>query len=134
MVEYDFDFLLVGITTSLKGYKLAWELNRQLALQLEKKEDIYVKFKGNVERNFANHTYETPTRLIKLMRNKPVDLDTGKHYLAPEYPHFDYLLMVRETERPVNENLIETIRKIVSVELAAFIPLETLKAKENFIF
>jgi hypothetical protein len=134
VIEYDFDFALIGITTALKGYKLAWELNRQLSIQLVKKEDILVGVKGGMERAFAAHAHETQFRFVKLIKNKPQDAESIKYYLAPEYPHFDYLLVVRDTEQSFAANILEGIRKIPSVELAAFIPLDTLKTKENFIF
>jgi hypothetical protein len=134
IVEYDFAFELIGITTSLKGYKLAWELNKCLAIQLAKSEDIIVGFKGGIEKGFATHTFETQAYMIKLLRNRPQEADSGKFFLAQEYPHVDYLLLSRNTEQSFAENLLTTIRKIPSVELAAFIPLDTLKSKENFIF
>jgi len=134
VVEYDFGFSLIGITTTLKGYKLAWEINRQLSIQLIKKDDILVGFKGGVEKAFAAHAYETQLRFIKLIRNKPQEGENNKFFLAPEYPHFDYLLVIRDAEQSFAANILEDIRKIPSVELAAFIPLDTLKSKENFIF
>ena len=134
IVEYDFDFVLLGITSSFKGYKLAWELNKNLSLHLVKTEDIIAGFKGNIERSFSCHVYQTNTRFIRLIRNKPQESEGGKFYLAPEYPHFDYLLVVQDSEQSFAENILEAIRKIPSVELAAFIPLDTLKTKENFIF
>lgn len=134
IVEYDFDFVLVGITTSLKGYKLAWELNRHLSITLVKKESILVGFKGGVEKAFASHVHQTTQCVVRLLRNKPEEVEGGKHFLAPEYPHFDYLLVVQDTEQSFAENILDTIRQIPSVELAAFIPLDTLKSKENFIF
>jgi hypothetical protein len=134
VVEYDFGFELMGITTSLKGYKLAWELNRHLSIQLVKKEDIVVGFKGGVEKAFSHHVYQTPLRFVRLLRNKPVEGDGGKYFLAPECPHFDYLLIFQDKEQSIAENLLEIVRKIASVELAAFIPLGALKTKENFIF
>lgn len=134
IVEYDFGFVLCGIATALKGYKLAWELNKQLSIQLVKGEDIVMRLKNGEEKGFSTHAYETQLKLIKLIKNKSQDLESNKHYLAPEYPHFDYLLIVRDGEQSIAENLLTTIRKIPSVELAAFIPLDTLKTKENFIF
>lgn len=132
VVEYDFDFVLIGITTSLKSYKLAWELNRSLTIHLVKKEDIVVGFKG-VEKAFASHVHQTPRRFIRLLVNKLQDAD-GRYFLAPEHPHFDYLLVVQDAEQSFAENILDAVRQIPSVELAAFIPLESLKAKENFIF
>jgi hypothetical protein len=134
IIEYDFGFGLIGITTVLKGYKLAWELNRHLSIQLVKKEDILVGFKGGVELTFAAHLYETQLRMVKLIKNKPQDAESNKYYLAPEYPHFDYLLVIQDGEQSFATNILDVIRKIPSVELAAFIPLDTLKTKENFIF
>lgn len=132
VVEYDFDFVLVGITTSLKAYKLAWELNRNLSIHLVKKDDIVVGFKG-LEKAFASHIHQTTRRFIRLLANKLQDAD-GRFLLAPEYPHFDYLLVVQDAEQSFAENILDAVRQIPSVELAAFIPLETLKTKENFIF
>lgn len=132
VVEYDFDFVLVGITTSLKAYKLAWELNQKLSIHLVKKESIVVGFKG-IEKAFASHIHQTPRRFIRLLTNKLQDLD-GKYLLAPEYPHFDYLIVIQDAEQSFAENILNAVRQIPSVELAAFIPLETLKTKENFIF
>jgi hypothetical protein len=134
IIEYDFGFDLIGITTPLKGYKLAWAINRQLLIHLIKKEDIVVGFKGGVEKVFAAHAYETKLRFIKLIRNKPQQEENNRFLLAPEYPHYDYLLTIRDAEQSIATNLLDDIRKIPSVELAAFIPLGTLKSKENFIF
>jgi hypothetical protein len=134
VVEYDFDFVLLGLASSFKGYKLAWELNKRLGLHLVKKEDILMGFKGNIERSFSCHVHQTNTRFIRLIRNKPQETDGGKYFLAPEYPHFDYLLVVQAGEQSFAENLLDAVRQIPSVELAAFIPLDTLKSKENFIF
>ena len=132
VVEYDFDFVLLGITTSLKAYKLAWELNQKLSIHLVKKESIVVGFKG-MEKAFATHIHQTPRRFIRLLTNKLQDND-GKYLLAPEYPHFDYLVVIQDAEQSFAENILNAVRQIPSVELAAFIPLETLKTKENFIF
>lgn len=132
VVEYDFDFVLVGITTSLKAYKLAWDLNQKLSIHLVKKESIVVGFKG-IEKAFASHLHQTPRRFIRLLTNKLQDAD-GKYLLAPEYPHFDYLIVIQDAEQSFAENILNAVRQIPSVELAAFIPLETLKTKENFIF
>ena len=132
VVEYDFDFVLLGITTSLKAYKLAWELNQKLSIHLVKKESIVVGFKG-IEKAFATHIHQTPRRFIRLLTNKLQDND-GKYLLAPEYPHFDYLVVIQDAEQSFAENILNAVRQIPSVELAAFIPLETLKTKENFIF
>ena len=44
-IEYDFDFELLGIHSSARGYKLAWEINQALGIQLVKQPDLVVGFK-----------------------------------------------------------------------------------------
>ena len=39
VIEYDFDFELLGILSSARGYKLAWEINQALGIQLVKQQD-----------------------------------------------------------------------------------------------
>jgi hypothetical protein len=133
-IDYDFDFVLIGITTGLKGFKLAWELNRQLDIQLVKKDDLLVGFKGGTEKSFSMHAHQTQQRTYRLVKNKPVEADSGTYFLLPEHPHFDYVMVLHEAEQTFAKNILEAIRKISSVELAAFIPLASLKTKENFIF
>jgi hypothetical protein len=36
LIDYEFDFELLGLSASAKGYKLAWELNQVLGIQLVK--------------------------------------------------------------------------------------------------
>jgi hypothetical protein len=133
-IDYDFDFVLIGITSGLKAFKLAWVLNRQLGLQLVKKDDLLVGFKGGIEKSFSMHAHQLQQRTYRLIKNRPSETDSGTYFLVPEHPHFDYLMVLHETEQTFAKNILDTIRKNSSVELAAFIPLASLKTKENFIF
>jgi hypothetical protein len=36
VVEYDFDFEFIGLISSLKGHKLAWNINNELKIELKK--------------------------------------------------------------------------------------------------
>ncbi|MCZ8353910.1 MAG: IPExxxVDY family protein [Cyclobacteriaceae bacterium] len=134
LVEYDFDFTLIGITTTLKSYKLAWELNQALSWRLVKLEDFIVGFKGTSEKPFSAHAYQTQHSYIKVLRNKSSQIEAGNFFLAADQARFDYFLAIKGTEQSFAENILSTIRQITSVEFAAFIPLDSLKTKENFIF
>jgi hypothetical protein len=133
LIDYDFDFVIIGITSSLKAYKLAWELNKHLSLHLVRKEDVVIGVKAGGERIFSSHVHQTASTHIRFLVNKSQDAD-GKYFLAPEFPHADFLFVTHGAEQSIAENLLKAIRKIPSVELAAFIPLESLKSKDNFIF
>ena len=47
IIDYQFDFELFGVIATVKGYKLAWEINQELGIQLIKQPDLVVGFKNN---------------------------------------------------------------------------------------
>ena len=134
VIDYDFDFCLWGITTAARGYKLAWEINQHLGIRLVKQPDLLVGFKNNEEKSFPFFAYESPLNRLKLFKNKPVEQETGKYFLIPEFPHYDFIILAAMDENYNEQKLIEMIRTSPSVQLVASIPLEGLKSKSNFIF
>jgi len=134
VIEYEFDFELIGLTTPAKGYKLAWDINQLLGIHLVKQSDLVVGFKNEIEKSFSYYAHETQLNRYKLFKNKPLDNDPGKYFLIPEFPHFDFIILVQTEEMPTELNLITLIKTISSIQLAAKIPLEGLKSKSNFVF
>lgn len=132
-IEYSFDFELVGVRTSLKGYKLAWYLNRMLHTRLAKQKDLEVHLKKG-SAAYDHYAFITPPNALHLFRNRPIDAESGAPALVPEFPHFDYVLMTQSEEKLTGNRLQEYLREVPSVELAALIPLSALKSKETFIF
>ena len=133
VIEYEFDFSLMGITSAARGYKLAWEINQHLSIRLVKQPDLMVGFKNNEEKNFSFYAYETPLNRLKLFKNRPTDQEFGKYYLIPEFPHYDFIILAAMEEQYAQQ-LIHQIKSIPAVELVASIPLNGLKSKSNFIF
>jgi hypothetical protein len=132
-IEYNYDFDLIGIISSAKGYKLAWEINNQLSARLVKQPDLIVQFKSNAEASFSYFSFETEVNKLKLFRNRPNESE-GRFFLLPEYPHLDYVILVQGEDHGDSNRLQELLRNIPSIELVAFIPLAPLKSKDNFIF
>jgi len=133
VIDYEFDFALWGITTAARGYKLAWEINQHLGIRLVKQPDLMVGFKNNEEKAFSFYAFETPLNRLKLFKNRPADQDSGKYFLIPEFPHYDFIILAAMEEEH-NKTFAEQIRSIPAVELLASIPLAGLKSKSNFIF
>jgi len=131
-IEYSFDFELLGLTTSAKSYKLAWELNRRLHIRLVRKADLVIQVRS-LQLSYSVHAHESPANTLRLFRNKSNEMEQSKHLLVPEYPHGDFILMIQGEELQSNR-VREELRNIPSIELVALIPLDTLKSKENFIF
>ncbi len=131
-IEYAYDFELMGLTTAAKSYKLAWELNRILHIHLTRRPDLNIQTRTQ-QLSYALYEYDGTVNTIRLFRNKSNESENVKHLLVPEYPHGDFILMIQGEELQGNR-LREELRNIPSIELVAFIPLDTLKSKENFIF
>lgn len=134
VIDYEFDFELLGLISSAKGYKLAWDINQALDIQLVKQPDLVVGFKKNEERSFSFYAYQTQLNRLKMFKNKPSEQDSGKYFLIPEFPHYDFIILADMEEHFTHQQLIHSIKTIKSIQLVAFIPLEGLKSKSNFIF
>ncbi len=133
VIDYDYNFELMGITSPAKGYRLAWEMNRRLGIHLVKQPDLIVGFRNNEERAFSIYAYETPLNRLKLLKNRPHDQDQGKYFLVPEFPHYDFIILAA-MELHTRQHLLDLVKSIPFVQFTASIPLEGLKSKSNFIF
>lgn len=134
IIDYEFDFELLGLISTAKGYKLAWDINQALHIHLVKQPDLVVGFKNNEERSFSHYAFQTQLNRLKMFKNKPSDQDGGKYFLIPEFPHYDFIILTDMEEQYTGQQLIQSIKSIASIQLVAGIPLEGLRSKSNFIF
>lgn len=134
IIDYEFDFELIGISSIAKGYKLAWEINQLLGIHLIKQPDLVVGFKNDVEKRFDFFSHETQLNRLKLFKNRPVDTNPGKYFLIPEFPHFDFIILAQMDTYKKEHDLLALIKAIPGIQLASYIPLEGLKSKSNFVF
>lgn len=134
IIDYEYDFDLLGLTTSLKGYKLAWEINRVLRITLVRQPDLLVGFKNNEDKQFPYYAFESLHNRLKLFKNRPSENEPGKYFLIPEFPHFDFIILAAMEEHHSHQELVNLIKSISDVQLVGSIPLEGLKSKSNFIF
>lgn len=133
VIDYEYDFDLIGIASSVRGYKLAWDINQRLSVHLTSQPDLIVGFKNNEERPFSFYAYETALNRLKLFKNRPVDGDNGKYFLIPEFPHFDFIILAA-MEDYSSEQLMDIFKLMPAIQLVTSIPVEGLKSKSNFIF
>jgi hypothetical protein len=134
LITYDFDFNLTGITTAIKGYKLAWEINQRLGVHLVRQPDLVVGFRNMEERQFSFYAHETRLNRLKLFKNKPVESSSSRFVLVPEFPHFDFILLTQGDDPAFTEMALARIKQIDVIELVVPLPVETLKSKANFVF
>lgn len=133
-IEYSFDFELIGIISSAKGYKLAWEVNHIMGSRLARQPDLTVLLSKDSFVSYMYYAFENEVNVLKLFRNKPNEGEQIKNLLVPEFPHYDYILLTQGEAHMASNRLQELLKNIPSIELTAFIPLTALKSKDNFIF
>lgn len=133
-IDYSYDFELLGVISSAKGYKLAWDINNLLGVRLVKQADVIIQFSDKITATYSHFSHNSPLNLIRLFRNKPNEAEAAKNPLAHEFPHFDYIIMSQGADKIESNRLQQYLRNISSVELVAFIPLDALKQKDYFIF
>ena len=132
-IEYNYDFELLGMASSARSYKLAWEINKALRVNLIKKDDLRMTTREG-DYFFTYYSHQSSVNTVNLFRNRSNESDVKSTYLVPEHPHLDYILYAKGNEEVNGIRLQELLREIPSIELVAFLPLAALKSKDNFIF
>jgi len=145
-VEYEFDFILIGISSPSKDYKLGWELNKELRLNLCRIEDVLKQNTmkpGHVESELIISDDDGPNHLYSHYRHS--DEEKGIEYdlvsnksdsglLIPEQKQADYFLIIRGIDSQAFSNkVLGTIRNMANVQTAFSIDANKLKSKELLI-
>lgn len=133
-IDYSSDFRLVGLICPLKPHKLAWTLNKSLNLDLERQKDHIVPEKEKANYQYVHFLHQTEVTTIRLLKNKSAEEGASKWLLVPEHPRFDYILFIESGEHGKETEIMEQMKNIPTIELSAFLPLASLKRKENFMF
>jgi hypothetical protein len=126
-IEEEYDFSLLGISCHAKDYRLCWELNKTLHLELVRVEDYLLDkatfsfYEFQDEENYLSHYF---------IANRG-----SEGYLIPEQKKVDYWLISKGN---ISDSLIDDfICKInsVSLVLTSFnIDPNQLKSKQNLLF
>ncbi len=134
VIDPDYHFELYGIITSMREYKLAWELNKRLKIHLVKQPDISLEFLKEGHILVSNYLFEKEHRVFKLLKNKSVDQYVNKVvYLLPELQKFDYFL-IRDEINKGKEDIISKLKGINLIDFISSFNVKDIKSKENLIF
>ncbi|HCQ30206.1 MAG TPA: IPExxxVDY family protein [Flavobacteriales bacterium] len=126
------DFLLIGIASHSKDYKLCYEINKSLNFDFYRTADDYtLTIKGKTD-HFPMYTFADDENLLDfyLLGNK------GKQgFLVKEFKNFDYLLMIKGNIDFVDiDEYVDKLRSLNNVLTALPINVEELKSKDYLIF
>jgi len=136
IVDYDYDFEVLAIISSVKDYKLAWALNKSLNINLCKTSDLCLDFVKDSRLLISNFIFETEYTTFRLLKNKSYEFAKNpKPYLLPELKEYDYIIKISGEHTSLNaENTLENSKSLSVVEYIKQIDIHNLKSKENLIF
>ena len=132
--DFDFDFILLAISCSLKDYRLCHFINKYSGLSLQKSKDheAFIPLYNTICR-FSNYTCvseEVETEYYFLSNRAE---DDG--LLIPEMKNTDYFLIIKNfIDEEDLTHLLDSINAIPEVVVATEIDPVRLKSRENLIF
>lgn len=126
----DYSFILLGICSHAKDYKLCWSLNNHFGFQLEKEENDLELINGAQKLAFSQYHFqdEESHAMYSLLANK-----NGNGYLVPEQKQTDYFLMVRDSFDDDPDQMLARLRKMDVVLTAFSVDAGSLKSKSNLL-
>jgi hypothetical protein len=131
-IEYDYDFVLIGISSHEKDYRICWALNNKLQLDLIKTEPLEIKDKKQEDlSHFSLFCFERPDEFMEyfIIANR-----SEKGLLIPEQKQVDYFFIIRgEIENDAVMDMVKQIKEINLVQMAFRIDVHSLKSKQNLI-
>lgn len=136
LIEYDYDFKVIGISSSSKEYKLAWAFNKSLQIDLVKCEDLEYQSSKDSRFLISNFLFETEYSNFRLLKNKAVEFEkVSKPFLIPEYKHYDYFLRL---EGEINDEFLQQIvlklRELSIIQHVELLDILSINSKENLLF
>jgi len=143
--EFDHDYDLLAITSTLENYRLAYHLNQHLKLRLKRERNSLELQEDKGTFSLFSYTCNRSHTRWYLIENKTSftaqTLPEGnlfpeqsqQSYLINEKRNVDYFLKIEDAAQPLKP-WIETIKSISGVITAYALNPETLKSKDYLIF
>jgi len=134
-VSYDFNFDLIGLLSQTKEYKIAWQINQNIHINLVKSSDLNIDYVNDRKLSISNYIFETENSFIRLLKNK--SYETGENqelYLLPEIKEFDFFLQIfNDAGTFDSQQIVSQLSQCPDFHYVANIDLNKLKSKENLI-
>ena len=133
IVDHELGASIIGLVTTLKDYKLAWNINQVFKIDLVMQPILEIEFVNSSDLAIINYLYTTEFQEFRLIKNKSNDVNSG--YLIPELVNFDFFIMINgEEETMPAEPVLDRLHAIKGIEYFQLIDVTKLKSKDNFIF
>ena len=133
IVEDDFHFFLVGISSHENDYRLSWAINTHLKMALKRADNLQIhnpRIKQDQEFSLYQFTdLETVLHYI-LIANR---CDNG--FLLEEMKNIDYVLKIMgDASKNFPEQLVNKLKKIDIITTAFEIDPSELKSRKKLLF
>jgi hypothetical protein len=145
-LEYDYEFLLIGIITNVPDYKLCWSLNRTLKIELIKEDDIELPSTQSAAIPELTLDFDEPIIDPKFsffrFNNEDDHVDyilvanrSKSFMLIKEEQSVDFFLIIGGIYDEVDvDDLLKKLREDKTVITAFDIDPNKLKSKQNLLF
>ena len=134
-VHYQHDYELYGIQAVVPEYKLAWELNRALPVQLKKASDLPLEDRAESALFISNFVFSGTHRTFRLLKNQAFPATKPKAYLVPELSDWTYLLQVQDHSHSLDYDALHlAMNALSSIQQVSHIDLLTVAHKEPLLF
>jgi len=133
VLEDDFQFLLIGISSHENDYRISWAINIQLKMALKRTDNLHIHNpRISEEQEFSLYQFTDPETLLHydLFSNR---CDNG--FLLEEMKNIDYILKISgDANKNFPTQLVNKLKKIDIITTAFEINPLKLKSRKKLIF
>jgi hypothetical protein len=133
IVEDDFQFFLLGISSHENDYRLSWAINTYLKMAFKRTDNLEIHNpRINQNQEFSMYQFTDPETLLHyfLIANR---CDNG--FLLEEMKNIDYVLKITgDTNKNFSGQLVNKLKKIDIITTAFEINPSELKSRKKLLF
>ncbi|MGB3585648.1 MAG: IPExxxVDY family protein [Tunicatimonas sp.] len=133
--DFQYDFVLFGLSSDSKEYKLAWALNQSCYCHFIKVPDITLRITENSVASFSHYYCQQGIQTWRLLRNQAVPEGSETTQLLPELMQWNFLLRLDD---PGNHICLKQLRHSLKItpDINSFsqISVDLLPNKDNLLF
>ncbi len=132
---FQYDFILFGLSSNSKEYKLAWSLNQTCCCHFIKVPDITLKISENSVASFSHFYYRQGIQTWRLLRNQAVPEGTETVQLLPELMQWNFLLRLDDPGNHIClKQLGQNLKITPDINSFSQISVDLLPNKDNLLF
>lgn len=131
-IEDHIDFDLIGIICAYKDYRLCFEINQILGIELVKTNDLEIKLEKNGSTGiFSLYQYlNTDDEQYYLITNKG-----NISFFIPEQKHVDYFMMIKNKSSLTDlDDIIKQLKTVSMINSVFVVDAQKLKSADHFLF